>query len=46
MQLALWTMLEGFVSIANILEEMDLILSSEHSGTQAVNGSISPSLFN
>lgn len=38
-------MLEGFVSVTNFLEEVDLILPGEESSPNAVYGGVSPSLI-
>ncbi len=44
MGIALWTVLERFVPVANVLEEVDLVFPSEQRGTDAMNRCISPSL--
>ena len=40
----LWAVLEGFVSISDIVEEVDLILASEQCRADGVHGRIAPSL--
>jgi hypothetical protein len=41
---ALWTVLEGFMSVSDVIEEMDLILLGEECSSNAMHGCISPSL--
>jgi hypothetical protein len=42
MKVALRAMLEGFMSVTNLFEEVNLILPGEERSSKAVNGSISP----
>jgi hypothetical protein len=44
MRRTLRTMLEGFMFIPNIIKEMNLALIREQSGSNRMNGRISPSL--
>ena len=45
MYIALWTVLEGFMPISNILKEVDLILLREESNAETVYWCIAPSLI-
>jgi len=42
---ALRTMLEWFMAVSNVVEEMYLLFSSKQSSTDAVHGSVSPTLY-
>jgi hypothetical protein len=43
-RLALRAVLEGLVSVANVIEEVDLIFAREQRSTDAVDRSVSPAL--
>ena len=45
MQIALGAMLERFMTVTNIIEEMDLVFVGKESGTDTMNGSITPTLL-
>jgi len=44
MRRLLWTVLEGLVAIADIVEEVDLILARKECGANRVHGGVAPAL--